>query len=80
MRWGHIITVLSAAVLIGTEVFGAAFAVGWALASVLSLDDYFGSSGVYVVQGILCAIGVYVMIAFCRLAFRAEGEDLVKRE
>ena len=30
--WPSVITVISAAILIGAEVFGAAFAGGWALA------------------------------------------------
>ena len=37
--WQSVITVLSAAVLISAEVFGAAFAGGWALASLMGLGD-----------------------------------------
>ena len=36
--WPSVITVISAAILIGAEVFGAAFAGGWALAILLGLD------------------------------------------
>ena len=38
--WQSVITVLSAAVLISAEVFGAAFAGGWALANLMGLGDY----------------------------------------
>src|SRR2546429_8963285 len=37
--WPSVITVISAAILIGAEVFGAAFAGGWALAILFGLDD-----------------------------------------
>jgi hypothetical protein len=37
--WPTVITIISAAILIGAEVFGAAFAGGWALAILLGLDD-----------------------------------------
>ena len=36
--WRSVITVISAAILIGAEVFGAAFAGGWALAILLPPD------------------------------------------
>ena len=34
------LTVLSAAILIGAEVFGAAYAGGWAFANLFGLGDY----------------------------------------
>jgi hypothetical protein len=37
--WPSVVTVISAAILIGAEVFGAAFAGGWALAILFGLDD-----------------------------------------
>ncbi len=37
--WPSVITVISAAILIGAEVFGAAFAGGWALAILFGFDD-----------------------------------------
>ena len=39
IAWPSVITVISAAILIGAEVFGAAFAGGWALAVLFDLDD-----------------------------------------
>ena len=44
--WPTVVTVISAAILIGAEVFGAAFAGGWALAILLGLDD----SGAHILQ------------------------------
>ena len=66
--WSSVITVVSAAILIGAEVFGAAFAGGWALAILLGLDD----TGAHILQAVLFAIGVFVMIAFIRAARRVE--------
>ena len=66
--WPSVITVISAAILISAEVFGAAFAGGWALAILLGLDD----TGAHVLQAVLFALGVLVMIAFVRAAQRVE--------
>ena len=66
--WESVITVLSAAVLISAEVFGAAFAGGWALANVLGLGDV----GVYAVQIALFIVGLVVMASFVRNAMRVE--------
>jgi hypothetical protein len=68
IRWESVLTVLSAAILIGAEVFGAAYAGGWAFAMFLGLDDI----GTYVVQGLLALGGVAVMVWFIRAAQRAE--------
>ena len=66
--WPSVITVISAAILISAEVFGAAFAGGWALAILLGLDD----TGAHIVQAVLFALGVLVMVAFVRAAQRVE--------
>jgi nitric oxide reductase large subunit len=66
--WSSVVTVLSAAILIGAEVFGAAFAGGWALAILFGLDD----TGAHVLQALLFALGVFVMAAFIRAAQRVE--------
>ena len=66
--WPSVITVLSAAILIGAEVFGAAFAGGWALAILFGLDD----TGAHILQAVLFALGVFVMTAFIRAAQRVE--------
>jgi hypothetical protein len=68
VRWQNVSTVLSAAILIGAEVFGAAFAGGWALANLLNLGDY----GEYVLTGLFFVGGVAVMVAFIRNGMRIE--------
>jgi hypothetical protein len=66
--WPSVITVLSAAILIGAEVFGAAFAGGWALAILFGFDD----TGAHILQAVLFGAGVFVMVAFIRAAQRVE--------
>ncbi|MFH1341476.1 MAG: hypothetical protein ABIL01_09760 [Pseudomonadota bacterium] len=66
--WPSVITVVSAAILIGAEVFGAAFAGGWALAILFGLDD----TGAHILQAVLFATGVFIMVAFVRNAQRIE--------
>ena len=66
--WPSVITVVSAAILIGAEVFGAAFAGGWALAILFGV----GETGAHVIQAILFVIGVVIMVAFVRGAQRVE--------
>jgi hypothetical protein len=68
IAWTSVITVISAAILIGAEVFGAAFAGGWALAILFGLGD----TGAHVLQAVLFALGVLVMIGFIRNAQRIE--------
>ncbi|MGY4476288.1 hypothetical protein [Bradyrhizobium sp. USDA 3364] len=68
IAWPSVITVISAAILIGAEVFGAAFAGGWALAIVLGLGD----TGAHILQAVMFGIGVVIMIAFIRAAQRVE--------
>src|ERR1044071_469287 len=60
--WPSVVTVISAAILIGAEVFGAAFAGGWALAILFGLDDV----GAHILQAVLFAGGVLIMIALLR--------------
>jgi len=66
--WQNVSTVLSAAILISAEVFGAAFAGGWAVASLLNL----GSVGVYTFQIIFFLLGLAVMAAFVRNGMHVE--------
>ena len=66
--WVNVMTVLSAAILIGAEVFGAAFAGGWAIAGLFDL----GEVGGYVLQGLFFVIGLVVMATFIRTARRVE--------
>lgn len=66
--WQSVVTVISAAILIGAEVFGAAFAGGWALAILFDLGD----TGAHILQALLFVVGVFVMIAFVRHASQVE--------
>ena len=66
--WQNVSTVVSAAILISAEVFGAAFAGGWALANLLGLGDY----GVYVLQIAFLIAGLVVMASFVRNGMRIE--------
>ena len=66
--WQNVSTVLSAAVLISAEVFGAAFAGGWAVANLIGLGDY----GVYVLQILFFLVGLFVMAAFVRNGMHVE--------
>ncbi|HEY0331794.1 MAG TPA: hypothetical protein VGC77_22185 [Rhodopseudomonas sp.] len=66
--WSTVVTVFSAAILIGAEVFGAAFAGGWALAILFGLND----TAAHIVQVVLFVIGVVIMVAFVRHAHHVE--------
>jgi len=68
INWLNVLTVVSAAILISAEVFGAAFAGGWAVANLLE----FGSDGVHIFQAIFFIFGIGVMIAFVRHAQEVE--------
>jgi hypothetical protein len=66
--WSNVLTVISAAILIGAEVFGAAFAAGWAFSGLFGLGD----TGVYVLQAAFGVLGLFIMAAFIRAARRVE--------
>ena len=68
INWTNVSTVISAAILIGVEVFGAAFAGGWAVAGLLHIEDY----GLYILQALFFLIGLVIMVAFVRNAKRVE--------
>ena len=66
--WLNVITVISAAILIGAEVFGAAFAGSWALATLFDL----GTTGQRVLDGLFVLCGVGIMVQFVRAAHLIE--------
>jgi hypothetical protein len=66
--WLNVLTVLSAAILIGAEVFGAAFAGSWAIANLFAL----GTLGARVLDGLFMLCGVAVMVQFVRAAHHVE--------
>ena len=68
LNWINISTVLSAAILISAEVFGAAFAGGWAFGNLFNLGEY----GTYILQILFFVLGIAIMIAFIRAGMRIE--------
>ncbi len=66
--WLNVLTVVSAAILIGAEVFGGAFAAGWAFANLFQLHGYW----VHILQGVFFLIGIVVMVRFVFNARRVE--------
>jgi len=66
--WLNVVTVISAAILIGAEVFGAAFAGSWAIAT---LAD-FGTLGQRLLDGVFVLCGIAIMVQFVRAAHRIE--------
>ena len=66
--WLNVLTVLSAAILIGAEVFGGAFAAGWAFSNLFHLEGY----AVHILQGLFFLFGVFVMVRFILNAKRVE--------
>jgi hypothetical protein len=66
--WKNVLTVVSAAILISAEVFGAAFAGSWAIANLLAL----GSIGARMLDGAFVLCGIVVMVQFVRAAQRVE--------
>ena len=61
-------TIICAAILIGTEVFGLAFAAGWAIAGIFELGDVIQ----YALMGLFSLGGLYVMVRFVQLADKVE--------
>ena len=66
--WQNVLTVISAAILISAEVFGAAFAGSWAIANLFAL----GTIGARVLDGLFMLCGVAVMAQFIRAAHHVE--------
>ena len=66
--WPNVLTVVSAAILISAEVFGAAFAGSWAIANLFAL----GTLGARVLDGLFILCGIAVMAQFLRAANRVE--------
>ena len=66
--WQNVLTVVSAAILISAEVFGAAFAGSWAIANLAG----FGALGAHVLDALFMLCGLAVMAQFLRAAHRVE--------
>jgi hypothetical protein len=67
INWVNVSTVLSAAILISAEVFGAAFAGGWAFGNLFGLGPY-----TYILQILFFVLGLAIMVAFVRNGMRIE--------
>ena len=61
-------TVLSVTILIGAEVFGAAFAASWAIATLFDL----GGIGARALDILFMLCGVAIMVQFVRSAHKIE--------
>ena len=68
IAWLNVTTVVSAAILIGAEVFGAAFAGSWAIATLFEL----GSTIARILDVVFILCGVAIMAQFVRNAQRVE--------
>ena len=68
INWPNMITVGSAVILVGTMIFGLAYATGWALGGFLGLGDL----GAYFFEGVFLLIAAVGLIAFLRSAMKAE--------
>lgn len=66
--WINVLTVASAAILIGAEVFGAAFAGSWAIANLFGLGDTIAR----ILDVIFLAIGAVIMFKFVQFARKVE--------
>jgi hypothetical protein len=68
INWTNLVTVVSAAILIGTMIVGLGLATGWAIAGALGL----GEIGTYVIEALFVAVAAVVIVAFWRTASRVE--------
>ncbi|CAM5763707.1 hypothetical protein LMIY3S_00902 [Labrys miyagiensis] len=68
INWTSLITICSAAILIGTELLGAAWASGWALAGFFQL----GSTVETILQVVFALCALYAIFVFLRQANRVE--------
>jgi hypothetical protein len=68
INWPNVLTVVSAAILISAEVFGAAFAGSWAIANLFAL----GTLGARILDGLFILCGIAVMVQFLRAANHVE--------
>ena len=66
--WINVLTVVSAVILIGAEVFGAAFAGSWAIANLFGL----GTTIARILDVIFLAGGAVIMFQFVRFAQKVE--------
>jgi hypothetical protein len=68
MNWTHLITIVGATILVGSEVVALSFAGGWAIAGLLGLGD----TGAYILEAVGVLIGLYLVWSFWRSATKVE--------
>lgn len=68
IHWDNAITVISVAILVGTELVGISWAAGWALGGLLGLPPMI-STGVEIIGGL---IGLTLVYYFVRAALKVE--------
>ncbi|MEX0589474.1 MAG: hypothetical protein WD207_00150 [Xanthobacteraceae bacterium] len=66
--WVNVVTVISAAILIGTVIIGTGLATGWAIAGMLGVAGI----GAYLIEAVFVVGAVAVVVAFVRTASRVE--------
>ena len=68
INWRNVTTIVSVAILVGTELIGMTWAAGWAIGGLLDLPSIFRIL-FEIVGGVLGAIGLYY---FVRAALKVE--------
>lgn len=66
--WTRLSTLISVAILVGTEVVGASWAAGWAISGLFQLPRSYG----LVIEIVFAALGFAALWAFLRSAARHE--------
>ena len=67
-NWPNLITIASAMILVGAEVFGVALAGGWAIAGLFELGETVG----YGLMVVFSLLGLWAMAVFWRRAVQVE--------
>ena len=68
MNTRNLVTIVSLMILVGTEVFAAAIAAGWALAGLFDLGDTVG----HVLMGLFSLLAAWIMLQLWRRAVSIE--------
>lgn len=66
--WPNVWTLVSVAVLVGTEFVGTGWAAGWALGGLFGLGDTIS----HVLEIVFILIGIAALVSFMRIAARSE--------
>lgn len=68
LKSSNVVTVISLAILVGTEVFAVALASAWAIGGLFEL----GAVITYGMMGVFSAAGLYIMVRFVQQAAQIE--------